>query len=324
MADAKKPTTTTTAIQKSLGASLAIQSVGELMQLADILFKGGASNIPGLGRPEAVAHVILAGAEVGLSPTQALGSIMLLDGKASIYGDGALAVVRASGMLDGEVSEVVEGEGDDRRCVCKMTRKGESEKTFTFSMGEAKRAGLIDRAKGKGPWATYPDRMLKMRARGFAMRDLFSDVLRGLTTYEEASDASVIDAEVKVVGTTTNEATPARQPAPEALPQLAAPQQTQSEEAARQPATATTPPAGPITEDQKEAFKQLHPLVMAAKGVGTDANARKAAWEQTLAPYGVSSIGQMDTVLAAKALEEIGKAHDPFGHPAGKNSSAAA
>lgn len=324
MADAKKPTAAPTTIQKSLGASLAIQSVTELMQLADILFKGGASNIAGLGRPEAVAHVILAGAEVGLSPTQALGSIMLLDGKASIYGDGALAVVRASGMLDGEVSEVVEGEGDDRRCVCKMTRRGESEKTFTFSMGEAKRAGLIDRAKGKGPWATYPDRMLKMRARGFAMRDLFSDVLRGLTTYEEASDASVIDAEVKVVGTTVNEpatatastatASTATAPTTAQPPTTSGPQQQ----------LAAAAPDKPITDDQKEAFKQLQPLVLASKGVGTDENARKAAWEQTLAPYGVSSIRQMTMAVAARALEEIGKAHDPFAHPAGKSSSAAA
>jgi hypothetical protein len=31
----------------------------------------------------------------------------------------------------------------------------------------------------KGPWEHYPQRMLQMRARAFALRDGFADVLRG-------------------------------------------------------------------------------------------------------------------------------------------------
>ena len=39
-----------------------------------------------------------------------------------------------------------------------------------------------------GPWKTYPERMLKMRARGFALRDAFADRLKGIITAEEARD----------------------------------------------------------------------------------------------------------------------------------------
>jgi len=54
-----------------------------------------------------------------------------------------------------------------------------------FSMADAARAGL----KGKsGPWQQYPQRMLQMRARGFALRDAFPDVLRGLISAEVAMD----------------------------------------------------------------------------------------------------------------------------------------
>ena len=41
---------------------------------------------------------------------------------------------------------------------------------------------------GKNVWKSYPDRMLQMRARGFALRDSFPDVLKGLITREEAQD----------------------------------------------------------------------------------------------------------------------------------------
>jgi hypothetical protein len=57
-------------------------------------------------------------------------------------------------------------------------------------VADAKAAGLW--AKG-GPWTQYPKRMLAMRARGFALRNAFADVLRGLVTAEEAGDYQHID-----------------------------------------------------------------------------------------------------------------------------------
>jgi hypothetical protein len=78
---------------------------------------------------------------------------------------------------------------------------------------------------------------------------------------------------------------------------------------------------GSITDEQKEQFKQLHALVMAAKGVGIDPAARSAAWAETLKPYSVASIREMSEETAARALAELGKQHDPFGHPAGKAGS---
>jgi hypothetical protein len=54
-----------------------------------------------------------------------------------------------------------------------------------FSVADAKRAGLWGKS---GPWTQYPRRMLQLRARGFALRDAFPDVLKGLVTAEEAQD----------------------------------------------------------------------------------------------------------------------------------------
>ena len=64
-------------------------------------------------------------------------------------------------------------------------RKGRKPVVAKFSVEDAKRAGLWGKT---GPWQAYPKRMMQMRARGFALRDAFADVLKGLMTVEEAWD----------------------------------------------------------------------------------------------------------------------------------------
>ena len=69
---------------------------------------------------------------------------------------------------------------------CSAQRRGyPAPITSTFSVADAKAAGLWGK---QGPWSQYPKRMLAMRARGFALRNAFADVLRGLVTAEEAQD----------------------------------------------------------------------------------------------------------------------------------------
>ena len=55
----------------------------------------------------------------------------------------------------------------------------------TFSIAEARKARLLGKS---GPWQDYRGRMLQMRARGFALRDGFADVLKGLNIREEVED----------------------------------------------------------------------------------------------------------------------------------------
>lgn len=128
-----------------------------------------------------------AGAEIGLSPMQAIQNIAVINGKPGIYGPAALGLVKASGLLVGIV-EGIEGKGNERFAFCKLQRVGEPERCFTFSVSDAKVAGLWGKS---GPWTQYPDRMLTARARGFALRDVFPDVLLGLAySIEELSDGS--------------------------------------------------------------------------------------------------------------------------------------
>ncbi len=301
------------------GSALQIHTVEDLARVADIMFKGGITP-PGMSNPATLAAVILAGLEVGLCPTQAVGSIMLTNGRLSIYGDAALALVRASGLL-ASISEELSGEGDSRKCVCKVTRKGEAERAFSFSMGEAKQAGLIDRAKGKdgkgsGPWVSYPDRMLTFRSRGYALRDVFPDVLRGLAMQEVEADEAAPPRVAQV--SQAAEENEVRQ-LPAAAGNIATVTEAASTSLAPASLAAASPAAAdpstlPITDEQKNEVKFLKERFVTAIGE-SDAEVIRTRWVELLGEYGVDSALKFTAAQAAKFIDEVGKKYDPFGHP---------
>lgn len=131
------------------------------------------------------------GAEVGLSPMQALQNIAVINGRPCLWGDAALAVVQASSQYvsHNEWFEGSEKEGN-LTAFCSITRRGQEEYIKTFSQKDAEKAGLWKKA---GVWQQYPNRMLQMRARAFAIRDKFADSLRGIKVAEEIGDYQVVD-----------------------------------------------------------------------------------------------------------------------------------
>ncbi|WP_370194280.1 MULTISPECIES: recombinase RecT [Aurantimonas] len=135
---------------------------------------------------EQVAVALLHGLEIGLTPMAALQSIAVINGRPSIWGDGAIGLVRGSGLCE-YVKEWTEGEGDEMVAWCEVKRKSGEVRKECFSVAEAKRAQLWGKS---GPWAQYPRRMLAMRARAWVLRDTFADVLRGLAIAEEIRDIS--------------------------------------------------------------------------------------------------------------------------------------
>ena len=121
------------------------------------------------------------GAELGLKALQSLQGIAVINGRPSIWGDTMLAIVRASPLCEYVVEEM-DAAGT---AICRVKRRGEPEQVRTFSDADAKTAGLAGKA---GPWVTAPKRMKQMRARAFALRDVFTDILRGMHMAEESQD----------------------------------------------------------------------------------------------------------------------------------------
>jgi hypothetical protein len=136
------------------------------------------------GKPANCLVALQWGADLGLPGLQALQNIAVIGGRPSVWGDAALALVQSHRAYLSH-REWIEGVGDERVACCAITRKGMQEHVSRFSVGDAKRAGLWTK---DGPWKQYPERMLKMRARGFALRDTFADALRGLSIGEESMD----------------------------------------------------------------------------------------------------------------------------------------
>jgi len=160
-------------------------TVTEAIQFSEMLANSNMVPKQYMGKPQDIMVCIQWGMEMGLAPMQALQNIAVINGKPSVYGDAMMALVQASPVCEG-VEESIEDEGTPNPvAVCVARRKGRAPVTVRFSVEDAKRAGLWGK---QGPWQAYPKRMLQMRARGFALRDAYPDVLKGLISTEEAQD----------------------------------------------------------------------------------------------------------------------------------------
>jgi len=169
------------AVGGNVGA-LIPQDIEQAFRIASALAQSGMTP-NGFKTPETCFVAIMAGAELGLPPFQSLQSFAIINNRPTLWGDALMAVVRTNGF---KVREWMEGEGDTLTAFCEVTRPDNGDTAeASFSVDDAKTAGLWKKA---GPWQSAPKRMLKMRARSFAIRDGAADVLRGFQIREEVED----------------------------------------------------------------------------------------------------------------------------------------
>ena len=174
-----------TALTTTNRQGFAPATITEAIQFSEMLASSQMVPRAYQGKPQDIMVCVQWGYEIGLAPMQALQNIAVINGKPSVYGDAAMALVQASPVCE-DVEEYFDNEGTPNPvAVCVAQRKGRKPVVAKFSVEDAKRAGLWGK---QGPWTAYPKRMMQMRARGFALRDAFPDVLKGLITAEEAQD----------------------------------------------------------------------------------------------------------------------------------------
>lgn len=210
---------------------IAPSSMDDLYRFATAVSKSGLAP-KGIETPEAIFVALEMGLEVGLPLMAALQNIAVINGRPAIWGDAQLAVVRSTGEL-ALFEEWYEEKGkrltrnpmafsDETAAVCRVQRQGYEPAETAFSVSDAKRANLWGKA---GPWSQYPARMLKHRARSFALRDQFGDALRGLRTVEEVQDDPVATAR-NVTPPMFATPAPEPEPTPEPAPVAEATQET--------------------------------------------------------------------------------------------------
>lgn len=186
-------------LQQKQSFSLTPQSLDEALRFADMLSKSNMVPKDYQGNPANCIIAMQWGMEIGLQPLQAMQNIAVINGRPSIWGDAMLAIVRGSGVL-----EYIKEDPTDTGCTCIVKRKSEDEVSRTFTTEDAKRAGLLGK---QGPWQQNPKRMMQMRARAFALRDVFPDVLRGVNIAEIVQDEPV-EKDITAEGETVAEAKP--------------------------------------------------------------------------------------------------------------------
>lgn len=176
-------TTENTALApRGMGFDLSPQTFEQAMKFSHMLAESDLVPKDFRGKPGNCLIAMQWGSELGLKPLQALSNIAVVNGRAALWGDAVIALVRSSPLC-----EYVQESDDGHTATCRAKRKGQPEQVVTFSMDDARQAGLAGK---QGPWAQYPKRMRQMRARAFALRDVFPDVLRGMPVAEELQDMS--------------------------------------------------------------------------------------------------------------------------------------
>lgn len=182
-----------------------IRSFEDAYRFASAVAKSGLAP-KGMESAEKCLVALQAGMELGFSPMRALSAVVVVNGRASLMGEAALAKIRESKVCSHGPIVGTRGEGEKREGFMRFQRHEMSEAIeVTFTMTEAKRAGLWGKT---GPWTLYSDDMLCWRAVARACKRYFSDVLLGLLVAEEAQDYRV-EREVAVQ--------PVREAAPDPL-----------------------------------------------------------------------------------------------------------
>lgn len=160
------------------------QTLDEALKMADIMSRSNLVPKDFQGNAGNILIAMQWGMELGMAPLQAMQNIAVINGRPSLWGDAVIAIARSASSCE-YITESIEGEGERMLAVCRAKRKDQPEEVRTFSVDDAKQAGLWGKV---GPWKTNPKRMLQMRARSFAIRDVFADSLRGMAVAEEQQD----------------------------------------------------------------------------------------------------------------------------------------
>ncbi len=144
--------------------------------------------------PEQVFTAIQYGRGHGWSPMQSLRNLYPLHGNVHPTAIAVMGLV----LPHADKPPTIKRENKDGQpysCTVTYLRDGE-EFSRTFTIDQAKSAGLV---KGGGAWTAYAENMLYWRAGAFAAREAFPDILAGIYSFEEMSNQTVEDYQMRDV-----------------------------------------------------------------------------------------------------------------------------
>jgi hypothetical protein len=235
-----------------------IQTLNDAWTFANIVHRSGLAPST-LDTPAKVLIALQLGMEVGLPPMAAIQNVAVINGRPTLWGDIMLGLVRKSGLFDeSQFDESYEYDTDkpDRKvtkAICTVRRLPNGKPiTKEFSWQDVLQAKL----NAKDTYQKYPGVMMMNRARAFALRAGFADILKGVISAEEARDLPAPEKNITETATATHR--------PQTLDEL-------TEHLSNEPATAPDANAAGATEPNPPSGKTTGAAVGQTAAAQSDA-----------------------------------------------------
>ena len=233
-------------------------SFDELRQIGAVLAKSGFFQD---SSDEAKAVVkVLAGRELGIGPIEAMTGINIVKGRVALSANLMAAQIKRHPDYDYRVTELT-----DQKCSIEFFQRGENLGVSTFTVEDAKRAGLI----GKDTYRQYPRNLLFARAMSNGAKWYCPDAFAGPTYTPDELGAEVDGETGEIVQSTAviiEDDAPAEQKQPDS-PAQRAPAKTAPRRSARAPVQAGN---GDGSEAGSEWHKRTDVIAAVRKNTGME------------------------------------------------------
>lgn len=166
------------------GHGLQMTNLAEMVDFARMALNAGWTQ-KNITRPEQVVMQLQTGFDLGIPVMLSLQAVAIIGNRPCLWGDVMKAIVERSPLCE-YVRETYDEATQTARCEAKRAGRPMPH-VQTFSVQDAKTAHLWGK---QGPWTNNPKRMLQLRARAFALRDQFADLLCGMAMAEEMQDVA--------------------------------------------------------------------------------------------------------------------------------------
>jgi len=252
------------------------------------------------GKPNDIMLAVGLGEGMGLTPAESLYRIHVIEGKPTASAELIASNVRRSG-------HVMRVTGDAQSCTAEIIRKDDPKFTHrkTFSMEDAKRAGLLN----KSNWSRYPAAMLEARAVSAVARSACPEALYGVIYTPEEMGSEAGPGDVAGDEPAGVDAPAPTEPEPEPKP-VANPKRSRKPKA--EPEPAPTPAEGPEGPPEMATEEQLTMLraAVAVRGLTNDEAVEFIELITNRAGAKTNNLHHDEAAMVIDALGDIEPAHE--------------
>lgn len=266
-------------------APLVPENLTDAWRLSEALARSTVIPAAYQNNPGNILAAIMLAQELKLSPMLVMREVYFVNDRPSLYAELKIALV----MRDADCEYFICTKSDGTQATFETKRRGQPRpQVITYTLEEAKTAGLYPGKKDDSPWRKYPANMLRWRAAGWLCDLVYPDKVLGLKTREEMED----EMEMRTVsGTRLPSDVQAPPPfAPTEAPRQEAtqPDQTATEQPKEEPRQEEAPAQNPVASELEAkismAFtlaKSRSDLAKVTKLIGEHPDeARKTHWRE--------------------------------------------